>query len=225
MKRFTVIVFLILSTPTLLAHSYFTAQGSLAKRLSNIVSVYSYEHGRPPSSCEELEQPLDSLPDLDFESYFLGTQIQERYAFVTEKVPLHPAGDQGTILMIMRSPFRDLRLGMRMGPLGRWKTLGPEGRYVVFGSDPTTLSSGFLMEEEVQKVFRAAGFDLPEEDTLGPYPHEIQHEQNQLILRVSLALILFIVTFVVVGFLWSRLRTQDRKNQAAVPDPGNLNSP
>jgi hypothetical protein len=179
------------------ALSYGTPSSMAAQAMASNMD-YARETGRKaPQTWAEMDALFARPVDEAF-SYVLPTQ---RYAFVTNDVRI----GESRLLLVMRSPFRDVRLytawygGIAHGVRER-------GRWVILRDLKSVISARYVAEDVVATAFAKAGVSLPTPDGLGEWPHEreYRHSRNT---KICVGSVIVSVALTVV-FLRFRERTR-----------------
>ena len=162
-----------------------------------------------PQTWEEMEalhgQPLD-----EHFQYVLPTR---RYAFITNDVRI--GGSR--ILLMMRSPFRDVRLYQAWyGSIAHG--LRERGRWVILqDTRPDTepiIRARHVLEETIVQAFAQAAVPLPPPDGLGEWPHEAKCRQtrNNTILLVSI-----VFGPLIIALLAMVIKHTHKRSQSTIP--------
>lgn len=132
---------------------------------------YLRETGKEaPKTWEEMEVLFGVAMDEKF-PHVIPTR---RYAFVTNNVRLL----DGRILLVMRSPFRDVRLYTAWHG-GVVHGLRERGRWVILQDAESVVRACYVQENAVVSAFAEAGIPLPTPDGLGEWPHEEAHRHGR----------------------------------------------
>jgi hypothetical protein len=123
-----------------------------------------------PQRWEEMEVFFGRPVDEQF-PYVVPTR---RYAFITNDVRVQ----DGRILLVMRSPFRDVRLytawcgGIAHGVRER-------GRWAIVQDEKSVIHARYIPEDIVVGAFARAGVLVPVPDGLGEWPLEVAYRQDR----------------------------------------------
>lgn len=187
--------FTILSSSAAKGNVYITPERRFLTIIARCAEEFSAGHDeRLPTKWADLEpfllgESLQHHPDL------LG--LSKRYGFLPRPLLWDEAKGRESglreVYLITRRPFRDSQFEDTWYG-GNVRTLRPPGRYLLFRRPDRTFSSAYLLEKEVQLLFRGAEELLPAPDQ---EPKRL-HEQNYLRERsLSIALSVFLAAIFV----------------------------
>jgi hypothetical protein len=175
-------------------------ENSCIRQVAVIMEAYRTDHGRLPTSWDEINsysaggQPLDE--------YFYWIKPTQRYAFLNGK-EVHTS--IGKVLLISRSAFRDTALSM-----GRWGGIShgwtEPGRFAIEELPDHSLEHEFAPEAKVQKWFSNAGVPLPEPDSLGPRPSDRAYQTNVFVMHALRVIGTIGIAGAVGFFMWRWFR-------------------
>jgi hypothetical protein len=197
MRVLVTIVLLVATAVASRALSYGTPSSMAAQAMASNMD-YARESGRKaPQTWDEMDVLFARPVDEAF-SYVLPTR---RYAFVKNDVRI----GESRLLLVMRSPFRDVRLytawygGIAHGVRER-------GRWVILQDSKSVIGARYVAEDLVTAAFAKAGVSLPTPDGLGEWPHETEYRHSRNIKMVVGSVVVSVVLAVVFLRLTERTR-------------------
>jgi hypothetical protein len=197
MRVLAIIAFLLGTAVTSLALSYGTPNSMAAQAMASRMDYSRETGGKVPETWEEMDA-LFARPMDDAFSYVLPTR---RYAFVTNDIRIADS----RLLLMMRSPFRDVRLYTAWyGGIARG--VRERGRWVILQDSQSVIRARYVAENLVTAAFARAGVSLPMPDGLEEWPHEVEYRHS----RITKTVVSSVILSVAVAVLFNRIRRRTR---------------